>query len=92
MTHGNGAEEITGAVVMSPEFRTLIGAFHAKEYLEAGVTAVRVVGHSGIGADIALRDAIRSGQSGRLCQIMGRRRCANSAGPRRGGRQSSELC
>jgi imidazolonepropionase-like amidohydrolase len=63
MTPGtNGAEGITGAVaLMSPEFRTLIGAFHAREYLEAGVTAVRVVGHSGIGGDIALRDAIRSG-------------------------------
>lgn len=58
----NGAEGITGAVaLMSPEFRTLLGAFHAKEYLEAGITSARVVGHSGIAGDIALRDAIRSG-------------------------------
>jgi imidazolonepropionase-like amidohydrolase len=45
---------------MSPEFRTLLGAMHAREYLEAGVTSVRVVGHSGIQGDIALRDAINS--------------------------------
>lgn len=58
----SGGQAITAAVaLMSPEFRTLLGARNAKEYLEAGVTAVRVVGHSGIGGDIALRDGIRSG-------------------------------
>jgi len=58
----NGGESIVAAVaLMSPEFRTLIGARHAKEYLEAGVTAVRVVGHSGIQGDIALRDGIAAG-------------------------------
>ena len=58
----SGGEGITTAVtLMSPEFRTLLGAFHAKEYLDAGVTSVRVVGHSGITGDIALRDAIRAG-------------------------------
>lgn len=58
----SGGEGITTAVtLMSPEFRTLIGARHAKEYLEAGVTSVRVVGHSGVTGDIALRDAIRVG-------------------------------
>jgi len=63
MTLGtNGAEGITGAVaLMSPEFRTLLGAKHAREYLEAGVTSVRVTGHSGIQGDIALRDAIANG-------------------------------
>lgn len=58
----SGGEGITTAVtLMSPEFRTLIGALHAREYLEAGVTSVRVVGHSGVTGDIALRDAIRTG-------------------------------
>ena len=58
----SGGEGITTAVtLMSPEFRTLLGAFHAREYLEAGVTSVRVVGHSGVTGDIALRDAIRAG-------------------------------
>ena len=58
----NGGESIVAAVtLMSPEFRTLIGARHAREYLESGVTAARVVGHSGIQGDIALRDAIESG-------------------------------
>lgn len=58
----SGGEGVTTAVtLMSPEFRTLLGAFHAKEYLEAGVTSVRVVGHSGVTGDIALRDAIRAG-------------------------------
>jgi imidazolonepropionase-like amidohydrolase len=58
----SGGQAITtAAALMSPEFRTLIGALHAKEYLEAGVASVRVVGHSGIAGDIALRDGIRSG-------------------------------
>jgi imidazolonepropionase-like amidohydrolase len=58
----SGGESITSAVaLMSPEFRTLLGARNGREYLEAGVTAVRVVGHSGITGDIALRDGIRSG-------------------------------
>jgi imidazolonepropionase-like amidohydrolase len=58
----SGGEAITTAVsLMSPEFRTLLGAHNAKEYLEAGVTSVRVVGHSGIDGDIALRDAIKLG-------------------------------
>jgi imidazolonepropionase-like amidohydrolase len=62
MPPSNGGESIVGAVtLMSPELRTLIGASHAREYLEAGVTAARVVGHSGIEGDIALRDAIANG-------------------------------
>lgn len=60
--HMSGGEALTSAVsLMSPEFRTLLGAMHAREYLEAGVTSVRVVGHSGIQGDIALRDAIKAG-------------------------------
>ena len=60
--HMSGGEAMTTAVsLMSPEFRTLLGAKNAKEYLEAGVTSVRVVGHSGVEGDIALRDAVRAG-------------------------------
>lgn len=60
--HMSGGEALTSTVsLMSPEFRTLLGAMHAREYLEAGVTSVRVVGHSGIQGDIALRDAIKAG-------------------------------
>ena len=41
--HISGGEALTTAVsLMSPEFRTLLGAMHARDYLEAGVTAVRV--------------------------------------------------
>jgi imidazolonepropionase-like amidohydrolase len=71
----SGGEGITTAVtLMSPEFRTLLGAFHAKEYLEAGVTSVRVVGHSGVTGDIALRDAIRAGLvAGPRLQASGRK-------------------
>jgi hypothetical protein len=71
----SGGEAITTAVaLMNPEFRTLIGALHAKEYLEAGVTSVRVVGHSGIAGDIALR-GMRSGLvAGPRLQAAGRAR------------------
>jgi imidazolonepropionase-like amidohydrolase len=71
----SGGEGVTTAVtLMSPEFRTLLGAFHAKEYLEAGVTSVRVVGHSGVTGDIALRDAIRAGLvAGPRLQAAGRK-------------------
>ena len=63
----SGGESITSAVaLMSPEFRTLLGARNAREYLEAGVTAVRVVGHSGItGARLHHQVARRSGCSRR---------------------------
>jgi imidazolonepropionase-like amidohydrolase len=71
----SGGESIVAAVtLMSPEFRTLIGARHAREYLEAGVTAVRVVGHSGVQGDIALRDAIALGLApGPRMQAAGRK-------------------
>jgi imidazolonepropionase-like amidohydrolase len=45
----------------SPSLRTLMGARNVKEILEAGITSARVVGHSGIDGDIALRDAIKTG-------------------------------
>jgi imidazolonepropionase-like amidohydrolase len=41
--------------------RALLGAFQAREMLEAGFTAVRDLGNSGLNGDVALRDAIRSG-------------------------------
>jgi len=41
--------------------RALLGAFQAREMLEAGFTAVRDLGNSGWNGDVALRDAIRSG-------------------------------
>lgn len=43
---------------MSPSKRALLGALMAREDLDAGFTTVRVVGHSGIDGDAALRDAI----------------------------------
>lgn len=49
---------ITG---MSPSERVLLGAHMAREDLEGGFTTVRVVGHSGIDGDVALRDAIEQG-------------------------------
>ncbi len=41
--------------------RALIGAANARAMLEAGFTAVRNVGHSGVNGDAALRDAINEG-------------------------------
>lgn len=46
---------------MSPAKRALLGAAMARELLDAGVTAVRNVGHSGVDGDAALRDAINAG-------------------------------
>ena len=41
--------------------RALLGASLGREMLEAGFTAVRDLGNSGVNGDAALRDAIRSG-------------------------------
>jgi imidazolonepropionase-like amidohydrolase len=41
--------------------RALLGAKHAKEDLEAGITTVRDVGNSGLNGDVALRRAIERG-------------------------------
>ena len=46
---------------MSASQGALLGARNAREDLEAGVTTVRIVGHSGINGDTALRDAINAG-------------------------------
>ena len=55
-------DALTVAVAqMSPAKRALMGARTAREDLDAGVTSVRIVGHSGIDGDAALRDAINAG-------------------------------
>jgi imidazolonepropionase-like amidohydrolase len=41
--------------------RALLGVAMGREMLEAGFTAVRDLGNSGLNGDVALRDAIRSG-------------------------------
>ena len=41
--------------------RALLGAAMAREDLEAGITTVRNLGHSGVNGDAALRDAISAG-------------------------------
>lgn len=41
--------------------RALLGVKMGQEDLEAGITAVRDLGNSGVNGDVALRDAIRSG-------------------------------
>ena len=46
---------------MSASLRALQGAANAREALEAGITTVRNVGHSGVDGDAALRDAINEG-------------------------------
>jgi imidazolonepropionase-like amidohydrolase len=46
---------------LGPAKRALLGAAMARETLEAGITTVRNVGHSGINGDAALRDAINAG-------------------------------
>jgi imidazolonepropionase-like amidohydrolase len=45
----------------SASTRALLGARNAGEILNAGFTSARVVGHSGIDGDVALRDAINAG-------------------------------
>lgn len=48
-------------VQLGPAKRALLGVRLAREMLEAGFTSVRDLGNAGINADIALRDAINSG-------------------------------
>ena len=62
MSARSPADALTLAIAqMSPSQRALLGARNAREDLEAGVTTVRMVGHSGINGDSALRDAIAAG-------------------------------
>ena len=46
---------------MSASQRALLGAANAREALEAGITTVRNIGHSGVDGDAALRDAVNEG-------------------------------
>jgi imidazolonepropionase-like amidohydrolase len=72
MSGGEGI--VTAVTLMSPTLRVLIGARNLRDKLEAGITSVRVVGHSGIDGDISLRDAIRAGLiSGPRLQASGRK-------------------
>ena len=58
----DGGQAITIAVAESSQaLRALMGAANAKEALEAGITSARIVGHSGVDGDVALRDAINYG-------------------------------
>ena len=58
---GDFGPELLMAIVESPSKRALLGARLAREDLESGFTTVRNLGHSGIGGDAALRDAINAG-------------------------------
>jgi imidazolonepropionase-like amidohydrolase len=58
----DGGQNITIAIAESSQaLRALMGANNAREALEAGITSARIVGHSGIDGDVALRDAINFG-------------------------------
>jgi imidazolonepropionase-like amidohydrolase len=57
---GDGQNIVTTTTLGTPA-RTVLGAFNSRGMLEAGFTAVRDVGNSGAGGDVALRDAIESG-------------------------------
>jgi len=46
----------------SASARAYVGAQNAREALEAGITSVRNIGHSGYDGDAALRDAIEAGR------------------------------
>jgi imidazolonepropionase-like amidohydrolase len=60
--NGTFVPDLLLAIVESPSKRVLLGAQHAREYLESGITTVRNLGHSGIDGDTALRDAINAGR------------------------------
>jgi imidazolonepropionase-like amidohydrolase len=58
---GDDPNMILTVTQMSTAKRALLGVAMAREDLEAGITAVRDLGNSGVNGDVALRDAIRSG-------------------------------
>ena len=60
--NGTFAAALLLAIAESPSKRVLLGAQHAREYLESGITTVRILGHSGIDGDTELRDAINAGR------------------------------
>jgi len=51
---------VTTLTQMSVSTRALLGARNARELLNAGITSARILGHSGIDGDVALRDAINA--------------------------------
>ena len=60
--NGGFVPDLLLAIVESPSKRVLLGAQHAREYLDSGITTARNLGHSGIDGDVALRDAINAGR------------------------------
>jgi imidazolonepropionase-like amidohydrolase len=58
---GDDNNMVLTVATMSPADRALLGAKMGREDLEAGITAVRDVGNSGLNGDVALRDAIDKG-------------------------------
>lgn len=60
--NGTFVPDLLLAIVESPSKRALLGAQHAREYLESGITTARILGHSGIDGDTELRDAINAGR------------------------------
>lgn len=58
---GDDPNMVLTVAQMSPAERALLGAKMGREDLEAGITAVRDVGNSGVNGDVALRDAIARG-------------------------------
>lgn len=58
---GDDSNMILTVTQLGTTRRALLGAAMARETLEAGVTAVRDLGNSGLNGDVALRDAIRAG-------------------------------
>lgn len=58
---GDDPNMILTVTQMSTAKRALLGAKMGRETLEAGFTTVRDLGNSGVGGDVALRDAIREG-------------------------------
>jgi imidazolonepropionase-like amidohydrolase len=60
--NGDFVPDLLLAIAESPSKRVLVGAQNARESLESGFTTVRILGHSGIDGDTALRDAINAGR------------------------------
>ena len=58
---GDEANLILTVTQLGTTRRALLGAAMGREMLEAGFTTVRDLGNSGMGGDVALRDAIRNG-------------------------------
>jgi imidazolonepropionase-like amidohydrolase len=81
--HYNGlfSPELLLAIVESPTKRFSIGAQHAREDLESGITTVRSLGHSGVDGDTELRDAINAGRlQGPRILACGRKLVARGSG------------